>query len=518
MKKYDDPAVWDLLCRENIKGVFQLENAGRAWSKKSKPQNIEELAALISIIRPGCTKAILDGKNMTQHYVDRKHGVEEITYPHESIKEILEPTYGVLIYQEQCMRIAQKIAGFSEMEADVLRKAIGKKKADLMAKVKGDFIKGCQEVGIVDSETAEKIFSWIEKSARYSFNKSHAVCYAINAYWSADEKVNNSRGFFISWLEHAKEKSKPHVEVYELISNAKALGYSIKTPTIVRFNEDFTYETGSIRFGIKNIKDLTGVNGDHAITAVNETQKELGKKPNSWSWVEVLLFYSPKVNSTGFKALCSVGFFNGIKDKISRNKALYEYGVFKALTKAEVTWLINNYHNYKWKTLIEAFESLAPTKKEGGGTSKETRKQVVLNEIKMLDDPPYDLSDDPDWVVDTESKLYGCPVTLSKISTSENVNSNTTCKEIVDGKKGNKLMLAGNITRVATHKIKKKGQNEGREMCFITIEDETCSIDNVVAFPDCRDENKYSLFEGNNVVLSGKRDKDSFIVEKVYDI
>ena len=134
---YDDEKTWQLFSDGKNKVVFQLEsNLGKSWSKKLAPNSIEELSALIAIIRPGCLKAYVDGKSMTQHFIDRKHGREEVTYLHESLEEILAQTYGVLVYQEQSMRIAQKIAGFNLEEADELRKAIGKKKADLMAQVK----------------------------------------------------------------------------------------------------------------------------------------------------------------------------------------------------------------------------------------------------------------------------------------------------------------------------------------------------------------------------------------------
>jgi DNA polymerase III subunit alpha len=116
-------------------------------------------------------KAIIDGKSMTQHFVDRKHNREPVSYIHESLKDILKPTYGVLVYQEQAMRIAVKLAGFNEQEADNLRKAIGKKKAKLMMEIRDQFVKGCLKVGLVEEDMAKEIFGWIEKSSRYSFNK-----------------------------------------------------------------------------------------------------------------------------------------------------------------------------------------------------------------------------------------------------------------------------------------------------------------------------------------------------------
>ncbi|NDB84411.1 MAG: hypothetical protein EB127_17160 [Alphaproteobacteria bacterium] len=155
---YNDKATWQLFAEGKTKGIFQLEsNLGKSWAKKLAPTNIEELSALIAIIRPGTLKAYVDGKSMTQHYVDRKHGREEVTYLHPALEDILKTTYGVLVYQEQSMRIAEKIAGFNLQEADVLRKAIGKKKADLMNEVKKSFIAGAERVGIVTKEEAEQI-------------------------------------------------------------------------------------------------------------------------------------------------------------------------------------------------------------------------------------------------------------------------------------------------------------------------------------------------------------------------
>lgn len=169
---FNDEKTWDLFKDGKTKGIFQLEsNLGKAWSKKVQPKNIEELAALISLIRPGTLKAISEGKSMTQHYVDRKHGRDQVVYLHDSLADILKTTYGVIVYQEQSMRIAEKLAGFNLQEADELRKAIGKKKADLMAKVKQKFFLGCIEKGIVNEDVAKEIWSWIEKSSRYAFNK-----------------------------------------------------------------------------------------------------------------------------------------------------------------------------------------------------------------------------------------------------------------------------------------------------------------------------------------------------------
>ncbi len=518
--EYNDKKTWKLFEEGKTKGVFQLEsNLGKSWSKKLSPNNIEELSALIAIIRPGCLKAFVDGKSMSQHFIDRKHGREEVTYLHEALEEILAPTYGVLVYQEQSMRIAQKIAGFDLQEADVLRKAIGKKKADLMAKVKKKFIVGAKKTGIVDKQTAEEIFSWIEKSSRYAFNKSHSVSYAVCSYWSAYQKAHSPEEFFLSYLYYANEKQDPHQEVYELFSEAKLFDIEARTPSLANFNIKFNAKKKKIYFGIKDIKSLTGKTGDKVVESIKEVEKELKKPMTKFTWLEILLFFGPKISSTSFKALASIGFFRDFQDKVSRNKALYDYDIYRLLTKAEQKWIQTNYESKKWKDFISCLKDLAPTKKEGGGTHKIERKQAVENEIQLLLDPPYSLEDDPSWIIEQETRFLGCPVTMTKIEVSDTSAANTTCKDIINGKKGKNLCVVGNIQRMSDYTIS-KGESKGKVMSFLTIEDDTCILDSVVVFPKVKAKYKYILYEGNNLIFCGSvaNHETSLIVDKVYEI
>jgi DNA polymerase III alpha subunit len=520
MIDYNDKKTWQLFAEGKTKGIFQLEsNLGKSWSKKLAPTSIEELSALIAIIRPGTLKSMLDGKSMTQHYVDRKHGREEVTYLHPSLEEILKPTYGVLVYQEQSMRIAQKIAGFNLQEADVLRKAIGKKKADLMNEVKKAFVEGAERVGTVNKSEAEEIFGWIEKSARYAFNKSHSVSYAVCSYWSAYQKAHNTPEFFLSYLYYASEKQDPHQEIYELISEAKLFDINVKTPSVVKFDSKFNIDGNTIYFGIKDIKSLTGKTGDRAIESISEASNELQKPITQFTWLEILVFLSPLMSSTAFKALASIGFFRGIKDRITRNKAIYDYDIFKTLTKSEQTWIHNNYGTKKWTKFVDCLKDLAPTKKEGGGTSKIDRKQAIENEINLVINPPYDLDDDPSWVIDQEIKFLGCPVSMTKVETSDTSAANTTCKEIVNGKRGKDLCVVANVQRVADYKIK-KGESKGQTMSFLTIEDDTCLLDSVIVFPKVKEKYKYILYEGNNLIFCGSISENdtSFIVNQIHEI
>jgi DNA polymerase III alpha subunit len=464
-------------------------------------------------------KAFVDGKSMTQHFIDRKHGREEVTYLHPALEEILKPTYGVLVYQEQSMRIAQKIAGFNLQEADVLRKAIGKKKADLMNEVKKSFIEGAQRVGIVTKEEAEEIFGWIEKSSRYAFNKSHSVSYAVCSYWSAYKKAHNTKEFFLSYLYYANEKQDPHQEIYELVSEAKLFDIEARTPSLSNFDKKFNIKGNKIYFGIKDIKSLTGNTGDKLIEAIEEASKELGKNITKFTWLEILIYLAPKISSTAFKALASIGFFRGFSETISRNKALYDYDIYRTLTKSEQGWILSNYSEKKWSTFVDCLTSLSPTKKEGGGTSKVDRKQAVLNEIQLLLNPPYDLKDEASWIIDQEAKFLGCPITLSRVETSDNSAADTTCKEIVNGKKGKDLCVVANIQRLSDYKIK-KGESKDQMMSFLTIEDDTCILDSVIVFPKVKEKYKYILYEGNNLIFCGSvtGDDSSFIVNTIHEV
>lgn len=517
---YDDDKTWQLFAEGKTKGVFQLEsNLGKSWSKKLAPNNIEELSALIAIIRPGCLKAFVDGKSMTQHFIDRKHGREEVTYLHESLEEILAQTYGVLVYQEQSMRIAQKIAGFNLEEADELRKAIGKKKADLMAKVKKKFISGSKKVKIVNKEEAEEIFGWIQASSRYAFNKSHSISYAVCSYWSAYQKAHNPEQFFLSYLYYANEKQDPHQEVYELLSEAKLFEIQARTPSLANFEMKFNVKNHKVYFGLKDIKSLTGVTGDKVVQALKDVQKELNKPLTKLTWVEILLFLGPKISSTAFKALASVGFFRDFDGRVSRNKALYDYEIYRTLTKGEHTWTEKNYESKKWQDFVSCLRDLAPIKKQGGGTQKIERQQIIENEIQLLLDPPYSLDDDPNWIIDQESRFLGCPVSLTRVEAADTSAANTTCKEIVNGKKGKDLCVVGNVQRMADYVIS-KGDSKGKLMSFLTIEDDTCVLDSVVIFPKVKQKYKYVLYEGNNLIFCGSvaQHETSLIVDKIHEI
>jgi DNA polymerase-3 subunit alpha len=251
--------TWSMISDGNTKGCFQLESRlGQSMAKKLKPENIEQLSALISIMRPGCLEAYRDGKSVSNHYIDKKNQNEAVDFFHPALETILGNTYGEMVYQEQAMQICQKIANFDLTEADQLRKAIGKKKPEEMVKIKKLFLHKSEASGMLTKEQSEELFGWIEKSQRYSFNKSHAISYAYNAYLSAYAKAHFPVAFFASYLKFAKDKIDPLREIQELVSNANEMDIIVKKPSILKPKKAFFIDDidNSICFGLTNIKSL----------------------------------------------------------------------------------------------------------------------------------------------------------------------------------------------------------------------------------------------------------------------
>jgi DNA polymerase-3 subunit alpha len=286
LNNFDDSEVWDLISSGNTKGVFQLDsNTGQTWAAKVKPKNIKELSDLSALLRPGALGASLDGKSMTQHYVDRKFGAD-FEYLHPALEPILKNSYGIIIYQEQAMKIATEIGGFSEELSDDLRKAIGKKNAKLMTELKQKFIDGCEKTGIVNSEVAHEIYDNIEKSNRYSFNASHSVVYAVNAYWSAYCKVHDTPIFFERYLNHAHKKPEWKDEIRDLVMDAKNFSLDVNPPNLSNLYKEFFYdkEKGCIFYGISRIKSVGDKESERFFKQIHETELKLGKTVEDFTW------------------------------------------------------------------------------------------------------------------------------------------------------------------------------------------------------------------------------------------
>jgi len=495
--------TWDLISDGNTKGCFQLESRlGRSMAKKLKPENIEQLSALIAILRPGTLEAIRDGKSVTNHYIDKKNGLESIDYFHSSLEPILKATYGEMVYQEQAMEITKVIAGFNLEEADLLRKAIGKKKPEEMAKVKSKFLEGAKNLNIVTVEEAEQIFGWIEKSQRYSFNKSHSVSYAINAYLSAYAKAHFPKVFFASYLRFAKDKIDPQAEIKELVQNANEMDVLVKTPDLRNQNEFFILKNNSIYFGLTDIKSLGKSVFDKLINICSNIDL------NKASWLEILFLILNNINSTAAKALIQSGAISFINK--TRNSMLFEYGLISALSKKEAEHIVLNLSNFdSLKKSLEYLLSLSKINKN--------RKKNIEDMLYSLLNPPYSLEDTPEWLADSEDALLGCSITCSKLDMYDISMTNITCKELKTTLSKDNLILGGEIDFINITKTK-TGKTKGSDMAFVTMTDTTATIDSIVFFPEKYKEYKNLLFTGNIIIIKGTKSKtgDGLIVEKAY--
>lgn len=511
---FEDTEVWEFICEGYTKGVFQLESSlGRHWAKQVKPHSISELAALISLIRPGCLKAFSDGKNMTQHYADRKAGLDPVTYPHDSLREILSETYGVLVYQEQSMMIAQRLAGFDLKEADALRKAIGKKKADLMEEVKQKFLQGTERIKIINKEVAEEVFSWIEKSNRYAFNKSHAVSYAINAYQSAYCKYYRRKKFFQVYLNRSDKKPKPDIEKKQLIMDARHFDIEVLPPRLQHLHTEFTCSDSSdtIYFGLRHVKNV-------GIKECEKIQKsKLAEDISSFTWMDCLckLIHGNNLNKRSVISLISVGAFNGVNNTISRQKMLYEYDSWKQLSAREQEFICANYDSKQ-----ELYEAITTAINSDELKINSRRIHTVQDICQSLKNPFYDLNDSVSTIAEQEEKFMSCALTCDKIDLSATNFATCVCKDIAKGMITKKVNLAAQINSIREYKTK-KGKNPGQLMAFLCIEDSSGSLDSVTIFPEPYEKHRELLIEGNTIMIKGeisKRENTSLIVNSVSQI
>jgi DNA polymerase-3 subunit alpha len=257
-----DGPTYQLLQRGDARGVFQLESDGiRELLKRMKPDNIRDLIATNALYRPGP----LSG-GMVDAYVNRKHGREKPTYVHEIMEKVLKETFGILVYQEQCMRILNQLGGIELASAYACIKAISKKKEDIINARKVDFIKGAKERGVPE-ETADEIFRLIVHFGGYGFNKSHSAAYAKLGYQTAYLKTHYPAEFMAALLTSEIEDSNKRDIMVEHINDADRLGAKVLPPNIQEGEADFTVKNGMIVFGLLAIKGLGRSAADEIVRA-----------------------------------------------------------------------------------------------------------------------------------------------------------------------------------------------------------------------------------------------------------
>lgn len=289
----DDEKAYALLRSGKTTGVFQLESPGmRDLAKRIGLQSLEEICALVALYRPGPMQFI-------DQYINSKYAPETIVYEHPLLEPILSETYGIAVYQEQVMQIVQAVAGFSLGQADILRRAMGKKKVELMAKQRAKFVQGCADNGIGE-DVAAPLFDKIETFAGYGFNKSHSMAYAFVAYQTAFLKANYTAEFMAALLT-SESGNLDKVAIY--VDDCQRLGIEVLPPDINKSVRDFTVADGKINFGLAAIKNV----GDKPITEIVTERKENGPFNDIYDFCSRLA--SRQVNRRLIESLNKAGAF-----------------------------------------------------------------------------------------------------------------------------------------------------------------------------------------------------------------
>ena len=328
---YEDQKVFDLLSSGNTVGLFQVESAGmREALMKMKPNHLEDIIALVALYRPGPMSNI-------PIYNDCKHGRQQPDYLHPLLEEILKPTYGVIIYQEQVMQIAQKLSGFTAGEADILRRAMGKKKRAELEKQKQGFINGAVKNGIA-KDVAASIFLKIEPFAEYGFNKSHAAAYAIISYQTAFLKTYYPKEFFAASMTMDLSNQNKLSEFYEEL---KRMNIKIIRPDINKCFADFKFDDDNFYYALGGIKSV-------GFDAISNVVKERIDSGEFKSINDFLNRVNPKdINKLQLEGLVKAGAFDGLEN--NRNSLFTSIPNFILKTK--------NIHENKIANQIDLFSS-----------------------------------------------------------------------------------------------------------------------------------------------------------------
>ena len=299
----DDDATYAELCRANAIGVFQLESSGmRELMVQLQPQNIEDIMALISLYRPGPM-----GSGMDKLYIDRKHGRSKVVYDHPKLEEVLGPSLGIMLYQEDVLGVARELAGFSSGQADDLRKAIGKKQMDKISLFREKFVKGCVEHSGLAEDRANKIYSDIEYFGGYGFNRAHAASYAMISYITAYLKTNFTAEYMAALLTSVAG-NKDKLALY--LSDCRKSNLKVMPPSINNSTEDFTViNSSTIVFG------LAAINGiGYAVSEAILSNRDLNKPYTSMH--DFLRRTNPAVLKKGtLEHLAASGAFDELIDR-----------------------------------------------------------------------------------------------------------------------------------------------------------------------------------------------------------
>lgn len=461
----DDDETFELLARGDTTGVFQLESAGmKRYLRELKPTVFDDIIAMVALYRPGPMQWIDD-------FINRKHGKKAITYVDKAMEPALKNTYGVVVYQEQVMQISKELCGFTGGQADTLRKAIGKKQVEIMAKLKTDFIQGAIETSGANRNDMEKFWLQLEDFAAYCFNKSHAACYALIAYWTAYLKAHYPAAFMAALMtSDYDDTDRLAIEINE----CKHMGITVLQPDVNESFHEFAVvphkigEPAQIRFGMDAVKNV----GHGAVAEILRTREEDGK-------------------------------FTSIADFISRvNNRLVNRKVWESLTKAGA---------------FDAFadrgsllESLDPILAAGAKLSKDkqTGQTDLFGKDSAVAAPELIISvtegtgvyGQHEYLV-WERELLGLYLSQHPLESFKGIMSERSIplKEIVPAVDGKKATVGGTVSEIRTITTK-----NGQPMAFVKLEDIAGDEREIVVFPSVFKDTEGAWERDRILLVTGK--------------
>ncbi len=470
----DDARTFKLLSKARTMGIFQLESSGmRDLLKKLKPEKFEDIVALVALYRPGPI-----GSGMLDDFMKRKHGEVDVRYDHPLLASILKETYGIIVYQEQVMMIVSSLAGFSLAQADLLRRAIGKKTPEVMDQQRKAFIEGAAH-NKIDKRVAEKIFNLIEHFAGYGFNKSHSAAYAMISYRTAFLKANYPVEFMTALLTSEKDNTD---KLVEYIEEAEEMDIKILPPDA---NESFANFTmvgkDAIRFGLGAVKNV----GQGAIESVIASRKKDGS----------------------FKSLCE--FCERTDSRLVNKK------VIESLIKCGAFDSLGLKRSQMMTMLSRAMDIASSIQKE------KSLGQMLLFDHKKSDEEVPDIKEWPEsQLLHFEKEMLGFYITGHPLARHEKLlkeYSTAPSSELRNLNDGAKIRFGGIINKVKNTITKRSGE----KMAIMMMEDLDGSVE-VLVFPKAYKNVSRFIRPNFAVFVSGrlslKEDRPKIIVEDIVPI
>jgi len=468
----DDKPTYELFQRGDTTGVFQLESAGmKRYLRALKPTHFEDIIAMVALYRPGPMQFI-------DSFIRRKHGEEPITYLHEGMRNSLENTYGILVYQEQFMQISKEWCGFTGGQADTLRKAVGKKKIDLMKKVKPEFVEGAVKVGGATREMAETFWTQLEEFANYCFNKSHAACYGLIAYWTAYLKAHYPDAFMAALM------TSDHDDIDRLaieITECKHMGLEVLAPDVNQSYVEFGVVPAAkqVRFGMAAVKGV-GVGAVEEIIRAREADGPFKSVEDFAKRVS-----TSKVNRKAWESLVKAGAFDALGD---RSDLLFNLDTILAFASKLQKEALSGQ--------VDMFAAL-------GGDKLMPSVELKASPVK------YTSKEQLMW----ERELLGLYISAHPLDNYDAFFEEQTiplhaCTPQIDGQK---VSVGGLVSTIRTIVTK-----AGTKMAFVGIEDKTSEAE-LIVFPRLYEQLGDSLQQDAVLKVSGTvnaRDRDGNMTDE----